>query len=76
MREQAGANFVAITDSGTPLERLAQQEGFRRVFTPPSDVGGRYSALSHFGLLPAALAGADIRSLLRSWREDGEQVSH
>ncbi|MYD51710.1 MAG: glucose-6-phosphate isomerase [Dehalococcoidia bacterium] len=62
--EQAGANFVAITDSGTPLERLAQEEGFRRVFTPPSDVGGRYSALSHFGLLPAALAGADIRSLL------------
>ena len=63
-REQAGANFVAITDSGTPLERLAQQEGFRRVVTPPSEVGGRYSALSHFGLLPAALAGADIRSLL------------
>ncbi|MXY42497.1 MAG: glucose-6-phosphate isomerase [Dehalococcoidia bacterium] len=62
--EQAGDNFVAITDSGTPLERLAQEEGFRRVFTPPSDVGGRYSALSHFGLLPAALAGADIRSLL------------
>ena len=63
-REQAGDNFVAVTDSRTPLERLAQEEGFRRVFTPPSDVGGRYSALSHFGLLPAALAGADIRSLL------------
>ena len=65
-REQAGANFVAITDLGTPLERLAQEEGFRRVFTPLSDVGGRYSALSHFGLLPAALPGADIRSLLGS----------
>ena len=63
-KERAGDRFIAITDSGTPLERLAQQEGFRRVFTPPSDVGGRYSALSHFGLLPAALAGADIRSLL------------
>ena len=63
-REQAGDNFVAVTDSRTPLERLAQEEGFRCVFTPPSDVGGRYSALSHFGLLPAALAGADIRSLL------------
>ena len=62
--ERAGAGFVAITDAGTPLERLARQDGFRRVFTPPSDVGGRYSALSHFGLLPAALAGADIRSLL------------
>ncbi len=63
-REQAGANFAAITDSGTPLERLAQQEGFRRVFNPPSDVGGRFSALSHFGLLPAALVGADIQPLL------------
>ena len=63
-RERAGAGFVAITDAGTPLERLARQDGFRRVFTPPSDVGGRYSALSHFGLLPAALAGVDIRSLL------------
>ena len=62
--EQAGANFVAITDSGTPLERVARDDGFRRVFTPPSDVGGRYSALSQFGLLPAALVGADIRSLL------------
>ena len=62
--ERAGANFVAITDIGTPLERLARDDGFRRVFTPPSDVGGRYSALSHFGLLPAALAGADIGSLL------------
>ncbi|MDE2823563.1 MAG: glucose-6-phosphate isomerase, partial [Chloroflexota bacterium] len=63
-KERAGDRFIAITDSGTPLERLAQQEGFRRVFTPPSDVGGRYSVLSHFGLLPAALAGTDIRSLL------------
>jgi len=63
-REQAGANFVTITDSDTPLERMARDDGFRRVFTPPSDVGGRYSALSHFGLLPAALAGADVRSLL------------
>ena len=62
--ERAGAGFVAITDAGTPLERMARDDGFRRVFTPPSDVGGRYSALSHFGLLPAALAGANIRSLL------------
>ena len=63
-REQAGANFVAITDTGTPLEQAARDDGFRRIFSPPSDVGGRYSALSHFGLLPAVLAGADIRSLL------------
>ena len=63
-RVPAGANFVAITDSSTPLEQMARESGFRRVFNPPSDVGGRYSALSHFGLLPAALAGADIERLL------------
>ena len=63
-KERAGDRFVAITDSGTPLEQMALDDGLRRVFTPPSDVGGRYSALSHFGLLPAALARADIRSLL------------
>ena len=62
--EHAGDNFVAITDSGTPLERMARNDGFRQVFSPPPYVGGRYSALSHFGLLPAALAGADIHLLL------------
>lgn len=62
----SGAHFVAITDAGTPLEALARDRGFRRVFTNPRDIGGRYSALSYFGLVPAALAGADIRRLL--WR--------
>ena len=71
--EHAGDNFVAITDSGTPLERMARDEGFRRVFTPPPDVGGRYSALSHFGLLPAALAGADIEGLLDRGKSMAEQ---
>ena len=71
--ERAGAGFVAITDAGTPLERLARQDGFRRVFTPPSDVGGRYSALSYFGLLPAALAGVDIERLLRSGESMAKQ---
>ena len=72
-REPAGANFAAITDSGTPLEQMARESGFRRVFNPPSDVGGRYSALSHFGLLPAALAGADIERLLDSGKNVAEQ---
>lgn len=63
-RERAGRHFVAITDTGSPLEQLAVKEGFRRIFTPQQDVGGRFSALSHFGLLPAALAGADILSIL------------
>ena len=62
----AGANFVAITDSGTPLERLGLQTGFRRVFLNPADIGGRYSVLSWFGMLPAALAGVDVARLLDS----------
>ncbi len=61
-----GANFVAITDAGTPLERLAQEASFRRVFLNPPDIGGRYSVLSWFGMLPAALAGMDIARLLDS----------
>jgi transaldolase/glucose-6-phosphate isomerase len=58
--------FVAVTDPGTPLESDALAAGFRRVFPAPSDVGGRYSALTVFGLLPAALIGADLDVLLAS----------
>src|SRR2546421_665725 len=50
-----GSSFIAITDPGTPLEELASSKGFRRVFQNPPDLGGRYSALSLFGLVPAAL---------------------
>jgi len=63
--KQAGRHFAAITDPGTPLERLAGERGFRRVFAGPADVGGRYSALSAFGLVPAALLGADVAALLQ-----------
>ncbi|MCH8268086.1 MAG: hypothetical protein IH846_11250 [Acidobacteria bacterium] len=59
-----GSHFVAITDPGTPLEKLASERGFRRVFSAPEDVGGRYSALTVFGLVPAALIGVDVRRLL------------
>ena len=62
----AGANFVAITDPGSPLERLGQDAGFRRVFLNPAEIGGRYSVLSWFGMLPAALAGIDVARLLDS----------
>ena len=72
-REQAGANFVAITDSGTPLEQMARGAGFRRVFNAQQDLGGRYSALSLFGLLPAALAGVNIEGLLDSGKNMAEQ---
>ncbi|HKT60952.1 MAG TPA: bifunctional transaldolase/phosoglucose isomerase [Gemmatimonadales bacterium] len=59
-----GAQFVAITDPDTPLERLAAERRFRRSFLNPSDIGGRYSALSYFGLVPAALIGIDVATLL------------
>ena len=61
-------NFIAITDPGTPLEKLASQDGFWRCFLNPPDVGGRYSALSYFGLVPAAIIGVDIKLLLDSAR--------
>ncbi|MGH2723377.1 MAG: glucose-6-phosphate isomerase [Actinomycetota bacterium] len=59
-----GSRFVAVTDPGTPLESAALELGFRRVFTAPADVGGRYSALTAFGLLPAALLGVDLDALV------------
>ncbi len=61
---EVGRNFVAITDPGTSLERLAQEHGFRRLFLTPPDIGGRYSVLSYFGLVPAVLTGIDIAELL------------
>ncbi len=62
--EKAGASFVAITDPDTPMERRARELGFRKVFLNPPDIGGRYSALSLFGLVPAALMGHDVAKLL------------
>ena len=62
--DRAGQNFVAITDPGTSLAKLAQEKGFRRVFLNPPDIGGRYSVLSYFGLLSAALIGVDLIKLL------------
>ena len=59
-----GSQFVAITDEGSPLHRLAKQEGFWRTWVNPADIGGRYGALSFSGLLPAALLGHDIGKLL------------
>lgn len=60
----AGSRFIAITDPGTSLGKLAAEKGFRRTFLNPSDIGGRFSALSYFGLVPAVLAGADLERLL------------
>src|SRR6202022_1071794 len=61
---QKGGQFIAITDPGTPLAEEASRRGFRRTFLNPADIGGRYSALSCFGLVPAALGGVDLSGLL------------
>ena len=59
-----GHHFIAITDPETTLQHQAIAQGFRAVFVNPDDIGGRFSALSFFGLLPAALIGADLAALL------------
>ena len=61
-----GSRFVAITDENTTLHTRAVSERFRDVFVNPSDIGGRYSALSFFGMVPAALMGADLDALVAS----------
>src|SRR5207247_4392451 len=58
------AHFVAITDEGTELATRARAESFRDLFINPSDIGGRYSALSFFGLVPAALMGQNLAALV------------
>lgn len=63
-RHPNGRHFVAITDYGTGLERIARDREFRAVFINPPDIGGRYSALSCFGLVPAVLCGIDVEPLL------------
>ncbi len=63
--EHAGAHFVAITDSGSKLDKIAQKYNFRAAFLNDITIGGRYSALSYFGLVPAALIGVDVETLLQ-----------
>jgi transaldolase / glucose-6-phosphate isomerase len=60
-----GSNFAAITDPGSGLEKLASEHGFRKVFAGDPNIGGRYSALSAFGMVPGALMGVDVQALLR-----------
>ena len=62
--DRPGDRFVALTDPGSGLEALATERGFRRVFSTPPEVGGRYSALTPFGLVPAALIGMNIDDLM------------
>ncbi len=62
--DKAGENFIAITDPGTKMEQNAKDDRFRRIFLNPADIGGRYSALSFFGMVPAALQGFDFKTLI------------
>jgi transaldolase/glucose-6-phosphate isomerase len=62
--EQAGSHFIAITDAGSQLDQLASRYNFRATFRNDANIGGRYSALSYFGMVPAALVGVDLDSLL------------
>src|ERR687889_625713 len=71
-KENPGENFLAVTDPGTKMEQDATRDTFKRVFLNPSDIGGRYSALSYFGIVPASLMGVDIRKLL----DRAERVIH
>jgi transaldolase/glucose-6-phosphate isomerase len=62
--DQAGKQFIAITDPGSSLERHAKEQGFRRIFHGVPSIGGRYSVLSPFGLVPAAIAGLNVAEMV------------
>jgi glucose-6-phosphate isomerase len=71
LRENPGDNFIAITDPGSPLVDAATELKFQRTFLNQPDIGGRYSALSYFGMVPAALMGLDVRRLLTTAKNAG-----
>lgn len=64
-----GEQFVALTDADSGLEKLAKEKKFRKIFTTPSEVGGRFSALTQYGMLPAALIGINIKKFLNEARK-------
>ena len=70
--DEAGSRFVAITDPGSALEREARDDGFREVIHGRETIGGRYSALSNFGMAPGAVAGVDVVALLERARSAAE----
>ena len=65
-KDKAGHRFIAVTDPGSSLEKVAIKQGFARVFHGEPTIGGRYSVLSPFGLVPAAAAGIDVRRLIEN----------
>jgi glucose-6-phosphate isomerase len=73
--KEAGAHFIAITDPGSKLETLAKQLNFRETFTNDPNIGGRFSVMSFFGLVPAALVGLDVSKLIESARNMARMCS-
>ncbi len=70
--DKAGSRFVAVTDPGSNLEKEAKADGFRHIFPGVKSIGGRYSALSNFGVVPAAIMGLDFEGLL----DEAERMLH
>ena len=70
--EEAGRQFIAITDPGSALQELAERDGYRAVFHGLPSIGGRYSALSDFGMIPGAASGVDVIALL----DNAERMAH
>jgi transaldolase/glucose-6-phosphate isomerase len=68
--------FVVITDPGSPLEQIAKDNSLRRRFLNPPDIGGRYSVLSYFGLVPAALMGVNVEALLHRCQVAEQNCAH
>ncbi len=74
--QNPGKHFIAITDPNTGLVKLAEEKHFRKVFINKADIGGRFSALSLFGMLPAALSGIDIEKLLKTAKQVGDSFQN
>ena len=73
-RAAPASRFIAITDPGSQLEEVARRDGFRRIAHGVKSIGGRYSALSNFGMVPGAVAGIDVQTLLERAQRDGARV--
>jgi glucose-6-phosphate isomerase len=75
LSQNPGDNFVAITDPGSPMVDVATELKFKSIFLNQADIGGRYSALSYFGMVPAALMGIDVKKLLERAKTAEQQSS-
>ena len=73
---RVGQQFVAVTDPGSPLVAAAKERSFRRVFENDPDIGGRYSVLSYFGLVPAVLMGVSIEAMLHRCQVAEQSCTH